>query len=140
MKLYQFFEQNTPEYVILHAQARAKRGKRPSVSFPGINNPREALKYARATLFQNGAWVILSNQVQFLTADVMMRINEALGLRFLTIEELRKFKKEDDDPLDSFRRVPLIEWDENRVNLDWLGQKEKDTWGVRTRRIFLASF
>jgi hypothetical protein len=52
MKLHQHFDSNTAEYVVLHAQYRAKRGKRPSCSFNGVNNPREALKAANVELAQ----------------------------------------------------------------------------------------
>lgn len=138
MKLYQFFDQDSPEYVILHAQSRAKRGKRPSVSFRGISNPREALKTAKATLFRNGTWTMLSPRVKALTGSIIMRITEALGLRLLTLDEFIQLM-ETAEPINSDFRVPLIEWDQNEVKLNWFGSRKEETWGARSHRFVLPS-
>jgi hypothetical protein len=136
MKLHKFFDQNSPEHVILHAQYRAKRGKCPSMSFKGVNNPREALKAARAEMDNAGIWM-LSSRTQALTANVITRITEALGLRLPTLEELKKLL-EKPQPRSS-ARVPFVEWDRpsRSVKLNWFGEPE-ETWGARTGRLFMA--
>jgi hypothetical protein len=44
------FGKETPQYVIAHAQWRKSRGRRPTLSFRGICNPRKALALAKAVL------------------------------------------------------------------------------------------
>jgi len=132
--MHKFFDSNSPEHVILHAQYRATRGKRPSMSFKGINNPREALKSAQAEMDQTGIWM-LSSRTQALTANMIIQITEALGLRLSTLEELEKLLKKSA----SNRRghVPFVEWDRNHVELNWFDEP-KNPFSARTGRLFMA--
>lgn len=50
MKEHKQLDTQSAEYVVKHAQARRKRGKRPSLSFRGISNPKIALAAAKGWL------------------------------------------------------------------------------------------
>ena len=123
MKLHSYFDQNSPEHVILHAQYRAKRGKRPSMSFNGINNPREALKAAKAKLDDHYTWT-MSSRTQGFTTRVAMQITEALGMRPLTLAEV-KHLLETPLPVDSSARVPYLFWHGPEAKLRWCTDREE---------------
>ncbi len=89
MKLYQFFDQDTPEYVALHAQYRESRGKRPSVNFRGINNPREALKEAYTELFHDDVHMLFRRK-QAVTCPIIQQILQVLGFRPASQDELEE--------------------------------------------------
>ena len=139
MNLYQFFDPNSPEYVILHAQSRARRGKCPTVSFRGINNPREALKKAYAVLYQDNELAVISPQLRALTSPVMLRIVEALGLRFMSIDDFEQLinclKPDNNNPSVS---IPLNESDEEVLELDPLNQKQ-GTLEVPAQIVFIVN-
>jgi hypothetical protein len=136
MKLHKFFDQNSPEHVILHAQYRAKRGKRPSMSYREINNPCEALKAAQVEMDNAGVWM-LSSRTAALTGQVILRITEALGLHLPTLDEFKKLL-EKPLPTNPHARVPFVEWNRNSVKLNWFSDPEEN-WGARTGRVFMAT-
>ena len=135
MKLYQFFDQDSPEYVILHAQYRAKRGKRPSVSFMGISNPREALKWAEAALRKDGMYV-MSFRNQCTSWKILGRISQALGFRPATQEDLQEFLRQHRSPKRG-DTVPFVEWDRSsrRFGISWNSPRE--SWSARSAFTFI---
>ncbi len=42
---------DTPEYVVMHARYQQSRGRRPSVGFPWLSNPRLALEQAQLMVY-----------------------------------------------------------------------------------------
>ena len=134
MKLHQHFDSNTAEYVVLHAQYRAKRGKRPSSSFNGINNPREALKVANAEL-ANPELRLMGHAG--LTCQTALRVINALGFKLPSAEEIQQLLKVQEGH--EFNRVPNLwidcDGDRHEVKLDWFSSPS-DYWD-RTPRLFV---
>lgn len=126
MELYRYFDSNTAEYVVLHAQYRAKRGKRPSCSFNGIDNPREALKAAKAELVNLELRLM---RCAGLTCQTALRVLSALGFRLPSAEEIQQLLKVQENH--EFNRVPnlWIDCDDDRheVRLDW-SSSPSDRW------------
>ena len=135
-KLHQFFDQGTPEYVILHAKYRASRGKRPSMSFSGINNPREGLKTAEIAICRNDVYV-MSVRNRSATFDVLSRISDALGFRPATQEDVKKFL-EKSQKRDNEGIVPFVGWDRHSRDLSLSWNYPRESWGSRSAFAFIS--
>lgn len=98
-KLYEFFEPGTPEYVVLHAYYRVMRGKRPTVSFCEILNPRAALVAATKDLYKcDQGLVVLSDRVEDISAVDLCRIWQVLGVYPVSLNDfVRSLLKEQQD-------------------------------------------
>lgn len=78
---------------------------------------------------------MLSSRTAALTGQVILRITEALGLRLLTLNELKKIF---DKPLPTNPGPVSRSLNGTGRQLNRFGETEEETWGARTERVLLA--
>ncbi|MEK7552801.1 MAG: hypothetical protein AAB505_01700 [Patescibacteria group bacterium] len=116
-KLFNYFPQGSPMYIVLHAQYRRVRGRRPAAISATECNPRRALRVAEKHV--NGGDVIALAKP--CTLRVVVEAMSRVGVRGLTKDEmLDRFGEP------SFCRVPN------------LVKGEIDAWKKDRSRIFYA--
>lgn len=128
-KLFQYVQEGTPAYVILHAQYRRSRGRRPVATLGEERNPIKALRAAEKALKKDRLHTFKTARDS--TAEILITVATRLGLRFPTVEEamaLLKLAPKERLP------VPYIQWNERGWS-EWT----PDRWDPRNSLRFLTS-
>lgn len=118
-KLFRYFPEGSPVYIVLHAQYRRSRGRRPVATSATQRNPREALREAEQKL-DGGVVITLAKPCTMRLISIVL---ERLNLRLPTVEEAKALfqKKEKEEA-----SAPYLEYDPSNPGQRWL-----DDWNPR---------
>lgn len=123
--LQKYFDQASPEYVVLHAWERARRGKSPSAGYAGVRNPRKAIELARAAITQTGFWMasVSPSRRPMSETDIEL-VTKLLGVLPPSLDQLYHFLGES-VPAKLNNRIAFHEWYHDAKKLE-LGS----AWGI----------
>ena len=105
-KYFEYFPPGSPIYVILHADYRQSRGRRPVAIGATTRNPRIALEEAREFL-GHGLRLMIVRTVKPCSLKTMQQIMHIIGLRPVTLGEINSHieQNEVDPVLTNFRSM-----------------------------------
>ncbi len=99
-KLFNYFNQGTPEYILLHAKYRKSRGRRPVAITAIQHNPAKALKEAQAVIDSGEA--VMVRPAKSCSANTIMSAIKQIGLRGMNINEVLSLQNSDFLPKEDF--------------------------------------
>lgn len=129
-KLFENFPYGSPMHIVLHAQYRRSRRRRPVVTTATERNPRCALQTAERALRGNRNGIVLFNLARPCVFKDVETAAERAGLRFLTQTEVETFMCSRNQPVP--RYLPSFVWDGGK----WREQEPDESWNSQSPLCF----
>jgi hypothetical protein len=131
-KLFECFPQGSPMHIVLHAQYRRSRGRRPVAVSATEHNPREAL---RAAYDELGRGTNFINVVRPTEAQTLLAAMKQAGVRPFSMKEMVALIQSRQDVSSPSSRIPNITWSAGRWNIDDK-QPLDESWDTGSRFCF----